>query len=127
MPAFETMDLTESAVLWGFAGSNGYGEPTVAAPVEIPARWVYKQREVTGPNGDPQAIDAQLVVKQDVDVGSIVWEGTLDDLPGTGTDYTPTSGILEVVSIDRAKDIKGRVVRRTLNLVRYTDSLPALA
>lgn len=127
VPAFETMDLHDSAVLWTAAGTDGYGQPTVDAPAEIPCRWMYKQKEVVGPNGTPIAIDAQLVVKQAVAVGSIVWEGTLEDLPGTGTDYTPTSGIMKVIGVDRAEDVKGRVMRRTLNLVRYTDSLPALA
>lgn len=124
MPAFETMDLQQRAVLWEKTGQDEHNEPTVASPVEIPVRWHWKRRQVAGPNGLPIAVDVTVVVNQDVADGSLLWLGTLDDLPGTGTPYVPTSDVVQVLTRDWVPDIKARNVRRVLMCSRFNDSAP---
>lgn len=123
MPAFETMDLTQDAVLWAKTGADEYNVTLVSSAVGIKCRWVNKRREVVDAKGNTIATDAQVVVCADIPVGSILWEGCIDDIAGTGSDPAPTGGLMSVITSDRATDIKGRVTRRTLNLMRYNDVL----
>ncbi len=123
MPAFETMDLNDWLVLWEKAGNDGYGNPTLAAPVQIRCRWIEGQTEFTGPNGVPIAINATIVVARDIPVDSIVWKGRLQDMPGTG--YVPTGGLMQIKGKRTTDDIKGRNTRRTVMAARFNDTLPA--
>lgn len=121
MPAQETICRHQKAVLWAANGFDDYGEPKVDAAAEITVRWEEGLREAVDPNGNTIAVDAVAVVDQDIVVGSIMWLGLKDDLA------TPPVGLKQVVSFSKIPDVKGRVFRRTVGLIRYSNELPALA
>lgn len=121
MPAQETTSRHQKAVLWAANGVTDYGKIKVDAAAEIDVRWEEGLQEAVDPNGETIAIDAMVVVDQDVVVGSIMWLGEKDDLA------TPPVDLKQVVSFNKIPDIKGREFRRTIGLIRFSNKLPALA
>lgn len=121
MPAFEVMDLRQDAVLWSFAGNDRRGQPTYYFPVAVKVRWLNKLREVLQPDGTTIAIEIQVIIARDVKIGSVFWLGKLEDLPDSFS--SPDSGLYQAITFDSTPDIKNRNVRRTLNLMRYKDTL----
>jgi hypothetical protein len=113
----------QTAVLWPADGHDPYGQPKVGCPEEITVRWVSKSRQATDANGNPITLDATVIVVQDVDPGSAMWLGTLEDWYGTGS-AGQESGVMEVVTFDKTPDIKNRAIRRELGLRFYKDTLP---
>lgn len=121
MPAQETTSRHQKAVLWVANGFDDYGEPKVDAAVEIDVRWEERLQEAVDSNGNTIAVDAVVVVNQDVIVGSIMWLGEKEDLA------TPPVSLKQVMTFNKIPDIKGRNFRRTVGLIRYSNKLPALA
>ncbi len=128
MPAMELTFLRQRAVLWARSVSSApydaHGQLKVQAPVEIPVRWNNAAKQMPGPEGNPITVDATVIVKRDVDVGSIMWEGTLADWYGTGSEGEEST-LMEVVASAVTLDLKGRVARRELGLRFFRDTLPA--
>lgn len=119
MPALETTELNQKAVLWAADGYDDHGEPKVDAGVEIDCRWENVTREVAGPGGTPIAIEAEVVVDRDVAIGSRMWLGELDD-------YASTETKLFTAAFEKTPDLKGRNYRRVVLLSRASDTLPTL-
>lgn len=118
MPAFETMDLHDTAVLWVRSGKDKYNEPTVTAPIEVMVRWTFTDSRMVNKNGDEVQLDAEVVVSRDVPYDSLLWLGTLSDWQGVGSGGQDTE-LMQVKVKRYAQDIKGRNTRRTLGLMRY--------
>lgn len=129
MPPLEQMDLTEKAILWELMRRDEDGDPVVAGEgVEIDVRWVVGQRLVMDAQGNQRAVDATVVVDQDVPLGSVLWRGSRSDLEATtltGTDTLPDDSLMEAVVKNEAWDLKGCDVRRTLGLVYFRDTFPS--
>lgn len=123
MPKPETSFRRQWAVLWPAGGYDEFGQPTVGEPQEIQVRWVNRQSRALSPEGNTITLDASVVTVEDIPVGSIMWEGTLDDWYGIGS-AGQDSGLMEVVSADYTPDLKGRVWRKNLGLKFYKDTLP---
>lgn len=123
MPSMETAFRRQFAVLWPKDGYDGHGEPTVGEPVELRVRWNNKQRLAYDAQGNPVAVDAVVIVDQEIEVGSSMWEGQLADWYGTGS-AGDDSGVMEVVTYNETPDIKNRFKRRTVGLTFYKDTLP---
>lgn len=122
MPAIETRDLYQSAVLWPAAGyADPYGDPVVGSAVEIPVRWLTGRRDQAGAQQGTTSYDAQVITDRDVKVGSRLWLGTLDTYLGTGSDDVP-SNVHIVVASSSTPDLKARFTRYTLGLVRYREA-----
>lgn len=121
MPALETVDLHQKAVLWAKNGTNRYGEVKVDAATEIDVRWETTERQVIGPNGSPISLDSVAYVDQDITVGSIMWLGELTDVP------TPPTNLREVVDFKSVPDIRNKKTRRRVFLTKYSSTLPGLA
>lgn len=123
MPAFETMDLIHDAVLWAAAGSDSDGDPTVSdAPLDISVRFVKKQSQALDPKGNVLTVDWTMVADMEIAIDSRVWQGTLDDLPGTNPN-PPDSGTMWVVTNEFTDSLKGREERTTYGLKFYKDSI----
>jgi hypothetical protein len=119
MPAPELNGRHQKAVLWEKVGLDNYGNPTLdASPVEIVVRWEEGRSESIDDNGNPIGVDAQVIVAQEIPVGSIMWRGALANLPN------PPTGLKQVISYNETPDIKGRVTFRKVSLVRYSETLP---
>lgn len=117
MPAPETNARHQKAVLWPFTGVNNHGAPTVGDPEQIIVRWVHSKRETLDPQGNTIALDATVIVDEDIAIGSEMWLGELEDWYGTGT-APDDSEVMTVKTFNKTPDIKGRVFRRELGLMR---------
>ena len=136
MPAIETMDLHQRAVLYAAATAthpfDAFGNRQVIAPVEVACRWVKRRRELTDPNRGTIVTEATVILAQQAKEGSILWLGSFSDLQdsgrgtGTGADDGPTGDIHEVVSSTVTPDLKNRHTRWEHQVRRYTDSLPEI-
>lgn len=122
MPPLERMDLVETIALWEFAGVNEFGEALVTDPIDIQARWVDAKRRGGGVDSDEIAYDATIVTSTDLIIGSIVWRGSVDSIPGTSE--VPESDLFEVVDRRIASDLKGRHTRYEMRLARFNNALP---
>lgn len=111
----------QKAVLWTFTGYDGHGEVKVNAAAEVDVRWEEGRREVLDADGNNIAIDATVVVGQDIAVDSIMWLGALADVA------TPPVSLMQVVTKKSVPDVKGIKFRRTVGLVKYSNKLPTLA
>ena len=121
MPTNETSHQTQKAVLWAANGHDDYGEWKVDTAVEIDIRLQQGSSKVKDSHGNLILVDSTAVVGQEVPVGSVLWVGSLDEVADTPVN------LLQVKDALYVPDVKGRKVRRTLLLVRLSDTLPALA
>lgn len=127
MPPIEIDGLYHKAVLWVKAGEDADNEPVFDSAVEIDCRWNNTQKEMTAADGTTILIDALVVVDRDIPVGSLLWEGELEDWLGTGSDDNATSTLMEVRTYaKRTKDIRSRYIRRTVGVSKYKDVIPEL-
>lgn len=121
MPPFETMDCRQKAVLWAVSNTlDSFGHYIVDAPVEIDVRWENKKHEETDAQGNPITLDAFVIAKQEIGVGSEMWLGKLDDYNGTGSGGDD-SEIMRVVTSNKFPDIKNKNIRYELGLQRFRD------
>lgn len=125
MPAFETMDLYQRAVLWErrLGVNDDYGDVIVENGVEIACRWVHKYGEVLSPEGETIRYDAGVVVNRDVNDGSIMRLGTVSDLP---VDLDNVTNLYQVIGRFVTPSIHNRFTRRTLMLMRFNDNIPTV-
>lgn len=108
-------------MLWTFARYDGHGEVKINAKVEINVRWEERRREVLDANGNSIAIDATVVVGQEIAVGSVMWLGAVADVAD------PPVNLKQVIVYNSIPDDKGREFRQTVGLVKYSNELPTLA
>lgn len=121
MSSQEQWGRYQPAVLWSAVGFDNNAQPTYSAPVQIYVRWddVKKQRQ--RPDGTTVEINAELLVDQDIKIGSKMWRGSLDDWYAEGSSGYMTQ-LMEVVNFDRQQDMKHRFATRTVSLTRWKSS-----
>ena len=129
MPPPETFERNQTALYFAFQSPNEYNEPRVSSPVELAVRWEYKQSSMLSPTGNPVAVDAQVVVAEDVALNSLMWLGGEAEWyggePGTSSGSAgEATELMQIVAFDYIVDLKGREVRRTLGLVFFRDKMP---
>lgn len=126
MPPPERAGLHQKAMLWEASGYDRDGQPTVSdTAVEVRVRWEEGNADRLDRAGQQIVVDVTVAVWRDIPLGSIMWEGSeedLDDEPGTSG--FPASDLFEVVTKDRQTDVKGRITRYEYGLKRYRDSMP---
>lgn len=119
MPLLEIADCFQEIVLWSFTGYDAYGQPTVAAPVQIVGRWIVQKSESTDPRGNTITLDGTVIVTQDIAIGSHLWLGNLNDWYGTGSGLSRADELLhEVKTFQTTPDVKGRASRRVAGVMR---------
>jgi hypothetical protein len=125
MPPLERMDFHDRAMMWEVQRYDRHGNQLVAEPVELRCRWEEKQIEMLDDQGQRIVVDVILATTQNIPNGSLMWEGSEEDLEDeVGTGLVPTDNIYEVIARDRGKDLKGRVTRYEFGLKRFKDVLP---
>lgn len=146
MPAIETMHCHDDALLWEVVGYGADGQVVVdEEPTAIKCRWEEEYQEVRDGKGNSIVSVAKVVVKQDVEVGSILFLGTLTEyetaelglgqggvlsLSQGGNLLINTAGggkgtdLHQAVVKTKVPDLKGRNNRRWLRLIRFGDTLP---
>ena len=108
------------ALYWERVGDNDQGEPTFATRIELDVRWVDKRQMVTDANGAPVATEASVKVDREIIIGSVLWKGGEDDIPGAGTG-DPDSDFFQVVTYDETPNTKGNNPEREITLNRFRD------
>lgn len=122
MPPIETFHRHQKAVYWERIGTDEQGEPIIDDPIELDVRWEKKKSQALMPQGQTISIDATIVVDRDLVEGSLIWEGGLEDIPGTS--LVPESNLLEIITFEKIPDVKGRKFRRRVGVIRFNNSLP---
>ena len=96
MPSLQNMILklirSQTLVYWQKTGSDQFGRPAFANPVQINCRWEDKEQEIVMPDGRKVLSKAYLITPQLLVAGSIVLLGTLPGLPPTALNAIPTVG-----------------------------------
>lgn len=119
MPAPETSNRYQTAVLWPTTTPDAFGQLQVGSPIEIRVRWNTKRSEAQGPNGGTITLDGQASVLQDIAIGSHMWLGTLEDFYGTGSGSAEEdTEVMRVATFNATPDIKNRYQQRTVGLQR---------
>lgn len=121
MPALEQTDRHQAAVYWAKAGQDGYNEPLLSAPVELKVRWLNRKSQMVGPEGTPITVDATVVLGQEVELGSELWLGTLENYYGIGSSGSDTEH-MRVVAYRETTDLKHRHTRRVAGLAYSRDT-----
>lgn len=121
MPTPEDSHRNQKAVLWEVSGVDDYGRRTVSAAEEVMVRWESSTPQPSNPRSNAVHADAIAVVGQAIAVDSIMWLGALDDVAD------PPVDLMVVVDYSEVPDVKGRKIRRVVQLRRYSDSLPTIA
>ena len=121
MPTLETMDRRQKAQLWPFHSRDGHGQVKVSARVEKDVRWVDGKTESVDAQGNPIALDATVVLGEEIAIDGIMWKGTL-------AQYNAASShtFYRVVEVNVTPDIKNRNTRWEARLVRHSDTLPTV-
>ena len=123
MPPLERQNLHDRAILWTKTGDDYQGEPIISDPVEIACRWEDRKSQSMNAENTLIGLDATVHVRQDVAVDSLMMKGTLSDITGTGFD-DPNPEIMQVKTVQKMTDLKGRVTKRQLGLQRFRGKLP---
>jgi hypothetical protein len=126
VPSPEANNRYQDAVLWPISGTDRYGEQTRGTRVQLRVRWNATHREMLDAQGNRIAIEAEAVVDRVVANGSVMWLGTIAQWDATGVTST-NSELMEVVSYEETKDVKGRYTERVVNLRRFRNTLPESA
>lgn len=121
MPALETVALKQKAVLWSKNGDNTYGETKINAKIEIDSRWETTRQDTRNPERATTGFESIVYVDREIAIDSILWLGSIDDLP-----TTPTN-LRQVKDYDEIPDIKSRNVQRFVTVVKFSNELPELA
>jgi hypothetical protein len=126
MPSPETAALTDDAVLWSKAGHDATGEAKVSSPMQIECRWVWKKTQSTDATGNTVMLDATVVVDREIEDGSILWNGTLEEWEDVGSEETNPE-LMEVKTYKETKDMRGRETYRELGCAFYRGRLPTIS
>lgn len=130
MPPFEEMDRDQDVVLFpvdlvsGIPRTDRHGEIVVQGPTQLRARWTYVRKNTVDAKGNPIKIDAQAVVDQVIVLGSKMLLSPLISYAGVMGD---TIEFMDVIGYHEATDIRNRVTRRTVDLMRYRGSISILS
>lgn len=119
----EVDDELAWAVLWEFVRTAGDGEPVVAAPVQIPARWLWQSTVSSGPDTATVALAGRVLVDREISLDSIMWEGKLSEWNAL-TPPQREDWLVQVKTTSTVEDIKGDAVRRKVGVQFFRGRLP---
>lgn len=122
MPPMEESARGQKALYYELTGFDNYGEPTVAEPVQLAVRWVNKTADGLDAQGLKIRADATVITDTRLLMGSLVWLGGFEDLPGTG--LVPEKDVMYVIGVNETTDIRNRNTRRKYLLKRWKTTLP---
>lgn len=120
MPPIEQHGLYQKATYWEFLRTDKYGKPVVKLPVEIDCRYTEGETDKNTTKDGSVSVTSSLQTAMELTVKSIVRVGDMGSIPD------PPDKLLTVVSVRRGTDVKGRSVKHSSNLSKYSDSLPEI-
>jgi hypothetical protein len=101
----------QQMVYWQKTGSDSYGKPAYASPVQVPVRWEDRINESIMPDGRRVLYRNYILIATPLVVGSWVFLGTLQDLqniPGYPNPPTNNQGGREIKEVNITPDIKAQ-------------------
>jgi len=114
----ETCGLLQDAVLWLIEGTDTYGRKKVGLPEQIAVRWEKGLVLNLLPTSSSEQVESTVFVDREIPIGSLMWEGALDDLPD------PLTDMRKVEHVKKIPDIKNRHTRHVVLLTRYHGDPP---
>lgn len=119
MPDPFTAFLHQTCVCWPRLPADGYGEPKVGFPEELPCCWVWTKSDGSDATSERRSNYASVDLDREVVLGSQMWLGSLSDLPpGTSPDEFLTE-LMEVVEFSATPDIRGMSFKYGAKLRRF--------
>jgi len=102
----------DTCVYWALASNESggiayddYGQPLYTDPVELKCRWDGVAKEFVDAKGTTLVSRAVVYVESDVDVGGLLFHGTLDELD-SGLDPRTQDGAWEIKRFDKIPHLK---------------------
>lgn len=98
----------QTLVYWEKTGSDGFGKPIFADPVEVKCRWEDKQQEIILPDKRTVMTKGFIISLTPMLVGSLVFLGFLTDieaLPTYPTIPTVGQGVREILLVNNMSDV----------------------
>lgn len=77
---FVSSVCVQTAVYWGSPEPDGFGGYSYGDPVEIACRWDGKVQRITNDKGEEVVSKAEVLVTEDLDMGGMLFLGSLNDL-----------------------------------------------
>ena len=77
----------QTCVYWAKTGSDRYGNPTYASPVELDCRWETSVGNSIGADGSQYSRTARVYLRNVIEVDGYLWLGTLSTAPATPPQY----------------------------------------
>lgn len=115
---YTTAHRHQSAVLWRYGGTNDEGQVVVYDPIQLTVRWDETRQDVLNPlSGQMVTKVANVVVDQEIALGSILWLGLLADI-GSASDFR------QVIEYRETPNWNKTLIRRVVGLMRFGNSLP---
>ena len=119
-PPERHMTRWQTAVVWEVAQlADNNGESMVYEPREIPVRWENCNTEIPDANSNRVKVDVVAFVNEDLDVGGMMYLGTIATLP-------TTYEVKRIVKFDATQDVKCRDYQRCAYLTKQSHSLPKI-
>lgn len=129
MPAIETLDREQYAILWLYTGVDQYGEEQFGLPSVARVRWIQKRSKVTDAKGNTTTLDGQVISNVMIPLRSAMWLGANGNSnPITQYSALQNSGatdrqVMRVETANYTPDIKNRNTRYEIGLMRYKDAI----
>jgi hypothetical protein len=100
-----TKVLKQTAVYWAPDGTDEYGQPTVASPVELDVRWEDTVEGVVNEEGSTVLSKSKVMVSADVAIGGMLWLGSLSDCPDPANPKN-LSGAYEIIAFEKIPNFR---------------------
>ena len=102
----------DTVVYWENIGPDGYGGNEFKEPVEINCRWSDEKEFIKSGNGREIISQASLLVPQDLEEGSMVHHGILNDLDSDQQDNPKEISAYQILRFTKIPSINGRSYKR---------------
>lgn len=105
MAAFWLKFYKQTAVYYAQNGTDSFGRPKFAAPVEFRCRWQQEHKLFLDGEGQQAVSDAKVMIEDAVKEGGFLFEGVLADAPAD-----PLAGpdCYEIRKYERIPDLKNK-------------------
>jgi len=113
-----TKMLKQYVVYWPLSSTkvDTFGQPDYGTAVEIRCRWQDRKEQILDSTNVLKFSKAKVFVDRDVDVGGVLWQGRLADVPTSLTDPKLNANAWEIIRFDKIPDLKCRRYLRTAYL-----------
>jgi len=105
--SFLTRNLKQTATWWARSSVDSYGDPTFAAPVQIPVRWEQRTELFVNARGEEKRSNSIVYLDRDISIGDFLYLGT-----STATDPTSVLGAQQVQDFRKVPSLDGSQFER---------------